>query len=404
MLLLVLNLVWRLRNPGCHTEKDTRMRLPHLTSLQGGRAIAALMVVFYHLNIFILPKRLYAETGEALHPVANMGYSGVEFFFALSGFLMLYIHRRDFGAPQKAYSYAIKRVSRIYPAYWLVLIPMVLAGALIPAVGLGYMPGLGQLLPNLFLVPMEDTPILQVSWTLQHEMLFYAIFGLAILHRWIGLGILSMWFTACALTVFGQDVLFPADFLFSPYNLIFLFGGLAAVSFQHLGRNAARGLLVGGLLVFLMTGLNDIYRPVEIGFGVRTVLFGASASAIIAALAAMETAGRLSIPRSLRLVGDASYMLYLVHMPMMTAGVPVAKFLHLPEFLPPWIMALLFVIGCTIASVVAHLYLERPLVRYISRKFGAPKNLSGQLSLADALRQAASSRLPVQHGPRTNNP
>ncbi|HBX93889.1 MAG TPA: hypothetical protein DEG79_13690, partial [Hyphomonas sp.] len=156
---LVLNLVWRLRNPGCHTEKDTRMRLPHLTSLQGGRAIAALMVVFYHLNIFILPKRLYAETGEALHPVANMGYSGVEFFFALSGFLMLYIHRRDFGAPQKAYSYAIKRVSRIYPAYWLVLIPMVLAGALIPAVGLGYMPGLGQLLPNLFLVPMEDTPI-----------------------------------------------------------------------------------------------------------------------------------------------------------------------------------------------------------------------------------------------------
>ena len=252
------------------------MRLPHLTSLQGGRAIAALMVVFYHLNIFILPKRLYAETGEALHPVANMGYSGVEFFFALSGFLMLYIHRRDFGAPQKAYSYAIKRVSRIYPAYWLVLIPMVLAGALIPAVGLGYMPGLGQLLPNLFLVPMEDTPILQVSWTLQHEMLFYAIFGLAILHRWIGLGILSMWFTACALTVFSQDVLFPADFLFSPYNLIFLFGGLAAVSFQHLGRNAARGLLVGGLLVFLMTGLNDIYRPVEIGFGVRTVLFGAS--------------------------------------------------------------------------------------------------------------------------------
>ena len=68
---LVLNLVWRLRNPGCHTEKDTRMRLPHLTSLQGGRAIAALMVVFYHLNIFVLPKRLYAETGwipDALYP------------------------------------------------------------------------------------------------------------------------------------------------------------------------------------------------------------------------------------------------------------------------------------------------------------------------------------------------
>lgn len=380
------------------------MRLPHLSSLQAGRAVAALMVVVYHLNVFVLPKRLYADTGEALHPVANMGYSGVEFFFALSGFLMLYIHGRDFGMPKKAHDYVIKRISRIYPAYWLVLVPLILAGAIVPSVGLGVMPGLGQLLPNLFLVPMEDTPILQVSWTLQHEMLFYAVFALAILHRWIGLGVLAMWFSACALSVFGQTMLFPAAFLFSPYNLIFLFGALAAVSFRHIGLNVARALFGMGLLTFLLTGLNDVYRVVEVSFGVRTVLFGMSSGVIITALAAMETAGSLKVPRSLRLVGDSSYMLYLVHMPLMTAAVPVAKLMHLPEFLPPWIMALLFVAGSTTASVIAHLVLERPLVRFVSRKFGAPKYVPDPAVLSSALRQAASSRLPVPPGPRLNNP
>jgi len=54
-----------------------------LTTLQAGRAIAAIMVVLFHIEIFIFPDRLYPGQG-AFKPF-EIGYSGVEFFFALSG-------------------------------------------------------------------------------------------------------------------------------------------------------------------------------------------------------------------------------------------------------------------------------------------------------------------------------
>lgn len=53
-----------------------------LQGLQCGRAVAALLVVIFHANSFLLPNRLY----DGLHAgrLFNFGYAGVEFFFVLS--------------------------------------------------------------------------------------------------------------------------------------------------------------------------------------------------------------------------------------------------------------------------------------------------------------------------------
>ena len=347
--------------PGRHT---------HLSSLQAGRAIAAVMVVIYHIDGFILPLRLYPGTGAALHPLAGMGYSGVEFFFALSGFLMFYIHTRDMGQPAKVRPYLVKRVSRIYPAYWLVVLPLILAGAVFPSVGIGHMPPLGDFLANISLAPMPGEPILGVSWTLQHEMAFYVLFALVIFSRRAGFILLGAWFLGCAIGLFLPQPEFPFSFVFSPYNLIFLFGAFAARSFRAMPTVAGWILLVAGVFCFLLTGANDTYHWVSVSFPHRTVLFGASAGLIIAALAALESRDRLKVPGALSLVGDASYMLYLIHIPAMTAAVPIALALRLPDMLAPWAMAILLVAGCTIASVVLHLYVEKPLVRMTARLLG----------------------------------
>ena len=59
--------------------------------------------------------------GEGAGAAFNFGYAGVEFFFVLSGFIMVLVHRRDFGQPSKALVFMRKRVVRIYPIYWLVM-------------------------------------------------------------------------------------------------------------------------------------------------------------------------------------------------------------------------------------------------------------------------------------------
>lgn len=84
---------------------DSSIAAPHekLHAIQAGRAVAAIMVVAYHANDFVLPLRLY--DGRIAWRGFGMGYVGVEFFFVLSGFIMFYVHRQDFGHPWRFWTF-----------------------------------------------------------------------------------------------------------------------------------------------------------------------------------------------------------------------------------------------------------------------------------------------------------
>jgi peptidoglycan/LPS O-acetylase OafA/YrhL len=69
-----------------------------LKSLQACRAAAAILVVLYHTShgIFRLPR--YFEH-KPFGPVFDFGFAGVDFFFVLSGFIMMHVHAADIGRP-----------------------------------------------------------------------------------------------------------------------------------------------------------------------------------------------------------------------------------------------------------------------------------------------------------------
>lgn len=77
-------------------------------SLQYLRAMAALWVLFTHVL-----QRLEIRPND----VFFAGQWGVDIFFLLSGFI-IYLTTKD-GSSWK--SFAVKRVFRIYPAYWIAL-------------------------------------------------------------------------------------------------------------------------------------------------------------------------------------------------------------------------------------------------------------------------------------------
>ncbi len=87
---------------------------PPLPALTGVRFIAAIGVVFYH----------FAEPIAAAHqPFANLisyGYSAVDLFFLLSGFVLCYSYLSDEGSMRgSTRSFYAARFARIYPAYLL---------------------------------------------------------------------------------------------------------------------------------------------------------------------------------------------------------------------------------------------------------------------------------------------
>src|SRR4051794_15071476 len=108
-----------------------------LQSLQACRAMAAILVVLYHTSHGIFRLDKYFGHKPFGH-VFDFGFAGVDFFFVLSGFIMMHVHGRDIGQPRAFASYLWKRFSRIYPAYWIVFAAILPVYFLVPSFGLGH--------------------------------------------------------------------------------------------------------------------------------------------------------------------------------------------------------------------------------------------------------------------------
>lgn len=330
----------------------------HLSTLQAGRAVAALMVVLYHIQVFLIPERLHPGV-SFFRPLA-IGYSGVEFFFALSGFLMAYIHARDIALPERGWKFMAARISRIYPAYLAVVIPLFALWWSLPDAGPENMPA-DVVAYNLTLLPTNGAPLLEVAWTLQFEMMFYVFFSAMIFAGRVGIAAVVAWFVACVVFLFLPKPAFPWSFLLSEYNLIFLFGALAALFFRRIDASFALPLCAIGLLVMAGAALSDLYGVWPLGVALRTVALGFGAALIITGLAAGELNHGWSAAPVLKLIGDASYSIYLIHMPFLTIATAIFLKLGFSASGPVFLTAAILLVSSTLAGVIFHRLFERPL-------------------------------------------
>ena len=147
--------------------------------LTGFRALAATLVMLFHLNDFAGPRAMgVALFGSTvyLHPLMTIGWVGVDLFFVLSGFLLA-THLMEAlarGRPQALRRYFVARVRRVFPAYWAQLAVLFLValwvGKSIPEWA-KYLP---LHIPMLhFVSEPASFSINNVYWTLPIEFAFY---------------------------------------------------------------------------------------------------------------------------------------------------------------------------------------------------------------------------------------
>ncbi|WP_353473010.1 acyltransferase [Salipiger sp. H15] len=344
------------------------------TTLQAGRAIAAIAVVFFHAHVFFLPERLHP--GQSVSPVFDMGYSGVEFFFVLSGFIMFLVHRRDIGQRGAGLRFLVKRVLRILPFYWCVLLGLIALTLL----GLGSARlDLARALHAAFLLPMADgSPLLiEPAWTLTHEFLFYGFFALILFLPRAGAAVFVAWQLATAALSVGGDAAYPLSTLFGTHNLLFPMGMLAAWAYPKFELRGARIAAILGVLGFLVVGLGDVFDVLSFSREARTVLFGAFAMLGVAGVARLESGGALGAGRAMVFLGDASYAIYLVHGLALALLTKVMLALGLGQVLPPALTLLILVVGAMATGVLAHLVVERPLLRWLRTRVMRPRRSGG---------------------------
>ncbi|MWP38634.1 acyltransferase family protein [Rhodobacter sphaeroides] len=326
-----------------------------LEALQACRMIAAVAVVLFHANNFVLPMRLY--DGETLWRGFGMGYAGVEFFFVLSGFIIAHIHAADIGRPERAGRFLQKRFLRIYPPYWIVLSALVLIYVALEGIVSPSRLAPAALLRDYLLIPALERPLLSVAWTLKHEILFYLLFVLFILRREIGFVVCALWLagTLSQIPAAPETPLFAT--LFSPYNILFGMGVAAARLHRHLPEGLVWPLLTAGGAGFLLVGLSEQFL-VAWPLPLRCLAYGLAAAAVIAALARAQAGA----PGWCVFLGDASYAIYLIHLPVMNmVAVPLAR-TGLQDVLPPAVL-FVFLVGLSIlAGALFHRGVERGLL------------------------------------------
>ncbi len=270
----------------------SRRRLAGLEAARGG---AATLVVLYHTA-----RHVDHAVGLPLaRRLLQFGHCGVDIFFVLSGFIILFVHTDDIGRPARLRHYALRRLTRVFPAYWVALVLTVLMA--VPGHG---WPGPGALIGSALLLPGVSAPLLGIAWTLQYELVFYVVFGVAILSRRAGAVLFALW-AAAALAAAARLWVSPLPPLASTYDIAF-FLGLAAAVWVRRGGPVPGWVLPLGLALLAMAaaaedgGFLDGYAPPA------RLAYGLPAMLMVAALARGQ--GRMPF---LGALGAASYAVYL---------------------------------------------------------------------------------------------
>lgn len=359
----------------------------YLQLLQAYRGLAALAVLIYHLGL--LAERRIGTT--LWHGLTEVGEVGVDFFFVLSGFIILHIHWRDLGQATAGPRYLAKRVFRIYPILLIItsvkFIYLVLGGA----GGEDDALNAENVIASFLLIPLSpgDFPMITVAWTLMHEMLFYVVFLAAILYggRFAAL-MLGGWAVAIvALQSAWGGLGGMPGFVFSAYNLQFLLGCAVVLVLRGnwLAPRAALGCI--GLAVGLLAlGTWQLASLLDSSQLVQRLFWGLAFALLVAGSVAWENHRKLNIPKPLTLLGDASYSIYLVHSQVQMLGVVLAG--KLGWMGPGHGVAVLWLIGLAslAGGVLFYLWIERPILRH--SRVWLDRKLPGKVTAHAAVRRS----------------
>lgn len=313
-------------------------RIEWMDALRGAAAILVLIRHYFRMS--------------ALGPVSayiDPGTMGVVAFFCISGYIIPWSVLRK---PTTVGQFALSRVFRLYPAYWMSLALAALAAPI----------ALPELVANVSMaqrfIGVPDA--IGVYWTLQVELIFYALIALLMFTGRIADPRAALWclLGACLLSVMvalPRAALSVKTPVAPAFSLVVMFASFVLYHHRHAGylsRRQLAGFLLGAFAVLLCSFVLA-YRQHE-GFGETPQRFAVAYAAGIG-LFLVFMRFNISTP-ALRWLGSISYPLYLIHVPVRQIIV------DLMPSLGEAATAMLGILATLALATLMHHLVERPFV------------------------------------------
>jgi peptidoglycan/LPS O-acetylase OafA/YrhL len=312
------------------------IRTRELQSLQAARAIACLLVILYHA--------LQAAGGEAAIRAWPNGSAGVDLFFVISGAVMVLSTRNLTTHPGPARTFIARRLRRIVPLYWLLTAIKLTLATAAPSLASHTAPTPWNIAASLLFIPSRDAadairPVLPIGWTLNFEMLFYALFATALARRASPL-LITPALAALALAGFWRTPAWPAPLSLANGMVLEFAAGMALATWPP--RPPLWLAPIAALALLSLPSCGPW----------RFLVWGLPAALLIATAASHEHRLTLHLPRALLTLGDASYATYLIH-PLVIAAFSQAGPIAIAAAIP----------ASLAAGLAVHRLIDAPLQR-----------------------------------------
>ncbi|MFN5270031.1 MAG: acyltransferase family protein, partial [Hyphomonadaceae bacterium] len=273
----------------------------------------------------------------------------------------------DQGKPAALPGFWFARLARIYPLWWLVLSALVAVWMVKPEWVYSSHDSSPELWKSYLLVPDKELPLHAVGWTLIHELWFYLAFGLMLLlpARWFPAA-LAVWAIVTAATAFVWPT--PENpyvaLIRHPLTLEFILGAVVGLLAQRRVFPVSRLMVQFGAFWMLISAL-ALRENAPAMFSQewpRLFCFGFPAALLVWGCVGLEQDGYKS-PTWSKSLGDWSYALYLIHVPVFAAlgrlGAPLSR----PGPLDNLILLTAALAAAIIAAWILHVGFDRPIQR-----------------------------------------
>lgn len=331
-----------------------------LYSIQFLRGIAAIMVVMEHAAFKAKQNNIISL--EWFH----VGYTGVDLFFIISGFIMCYTtHNRTISTV----SFLKNRIERIIPLYWLLSILALAIFIMYPHL-VNSSGGYTGILESFFLIPNGSKFLIQNGWTLSYEFYFYIIFSIFLFFNFkenlknIGIS------TTLAILVIIGVIINPKtpylSFLTSGMLLEFLFGIAAFIIISRYSFSTYINLIsivigIAILTYFNINGFPEIIlsRPLTIGIPMFFIFIG------FLGLEKYFVSSKNMFLDLVEKLGNSSYSLYLIHPFVLSLSAIILKKLHISN---SYFFSTFLIFGSVVAGFITYNIIEKPITRIIKNR------------------------------------
>lgn len=358
------------------------MRESRLDNIQLLRAVAVFCVLISHVAFEL--KRLLADKVTTFNDKFFPGDFGVDLFFIISGFIMVYTCWDKFADKGASVDFVKRRLVRIVPLYWITTSLMIAIIIAMPDKVHSATSDIWQWITSYLFVPYAREgdgfirPVLGLGWSLQYEMAFYAVFAIGLFFsRNLGMfivigGVIAMYLLA---NVAGDGTTlarFIGHQIILEFSLGAILGGLYMTG-SRLSKRVCVAMAVTGVgLLLLSPNFNEFVDAN------RLIYYGFPAMLIVSAVVFHESKTTAKVPGSALLIGETSYSIYLTHPFVVGIMAMLVGKLGLLETASAMQIFFIYGVGTVLLSLIVgiagHYILDAPLTNWIKRKTIPRKN------------------------------